>query len=60
MAPGALAPDWERVGTDVTHHGPFNASFSLTGITIPEPSTAQLLEIALAGLLVSKLWKLIA
>jgi hypothetical protein len=29
--PGALAPDWERVGTDVTHQGPFNASFSLTG-----------------------------
>jgi hypothetical protein len=29
--PGALAPDWERVGTDITHQGPFNASFSLTG-----------------------------
>jgi hypothetical protein len=29
--PGALAPDWERIGTDVTHQGPFNASFSLTG-----------------------------
>ena len=28
---GALAPDWERIGTDVTHQGPFNASFSLTG-----------------------------
>ena len=25
--PGALAPDWERIGTDVTHQGPFNASF---------------------------------
>jgi hypothetical protein len=29
--PGALAPDWERIGTDITHQGPFNASFSLTG-----------------------------
>jgi hypothetical protein len=29
--PGALAPDWERIGTDVTRQGPFNASFSLTG-----------------------------
>jgi hypothetical protein len=28
---GALAPDWERIGTDVTHQGPFNASFSLSG-----------------------------
>jgi hypothetical protein len=30
---GALAPDWERIGTDVTHQGPFNASFSLTGVS---------------------------
>ena len=57
--PGALAPDWERVGTDVTHQGPFNASFSLTGV-LPEPSTALLLGIALAVLLVSKVWKIIA
>ena len=57
--PGALAPDWERVGTDVTHQGPFNASFSLSG-TLPEPSTVLLLGLALAGLLVSKLWKVIA
>jgi IPT/TIG domain len=28
---GALAPDWERIGTDVTNQGPFNASFSLSG-----------------------------
>jgi hypothetical protein len=33
--PGALAPDWERIGTDVTHQGPFNASFSLTGVSFP-------------------------
>jgi hypothetical protein len=36
---GGLAPDWERIGTDVTHQGPFNASFSLTGTTVPEPSS---------------------
>jgi hypothetical protein len=28
---GALAPDWERIGTDITHQGPFNAAFSLSG-----------------------------
>jgi hypothetical protein len=32
-----LKPDWERVGTDVTHQGPFNASFSLTGVAVPAP-----------------------
>ncbi len=37
--PGALAPDWERIGTDVTHQGPFNATFSLSGVTVPEPSS---------------------
>src|SRR6266481_3646609 len=24
-----LAPDWLRIGTDITHQGPFNAVFSL-------------------------------
>lgn len=42
--PGALAPDWERIGTDVTGQGPFNAAFSLSGNAVPEPSS-----IALAG-----------
>jgi hypothetical protein len=28
-----LAPDWLRIGTDITHQGPFNASFSLSGET---------------------------
>jgi hypothetical protein len=22
----ALAPDWSRIGTDITHQGPFNAT----------------------------------
>jgi len=26
-----LAPDWLRIGTDITHQGPFNAAFSLSG-----------------------------
>jgi len=48
--PGALEPDWERIGTDVTNQGPFNASFSLAGTTVPEPSTLQLMSIGLLGL----------
>jgi hypothetical protein len=28
-----LAPDWLRVGTDITHQGPFNAAFSISGET---------------------------
>jgi hypothetical protein len=43
--PGALAPDWSRIGTDITHQGPFNASFSLTGFTVPEPSSVMLMSI---------------
>lgn len=37
-----LSPDWLRIGTDITHQGPFNATFSLSGDNIPEPSTALL------------------
>lgn len=48
--PGALAPDWERIGTDITHQGPFNAAFSLTGTTVPEPGAMVLVAGALAGL----------
>jgi hypothetical protein len=49
----ALAPDWLRVGTDITHQGPFNAVFSLTGDTVaavPEPETYALLLIGLAAM----------
>jgi hypothetical protein len=48
--PGALAPDWERIGTDVTHQGPFNAAFSLTGFVVPEPSTWAMMVIGFAGI----------
>jgi hypothetical protein len=46
--PGALAPDWERIGTDITHQGPFNASFSLSGLIVPEPATLTLAGCAAA------------
>jgi hypothetical protein len=48
--PGALAPDWSRIGTDITHQGPFNASFSLAGGVVPEPSSVLLLATGIAGL----------
>jgi len=40
-----LDPDWERIGTDITGQGPFNAAFSLTGTVapVPEPSMCALL-----------------
>jgi hypothetical protein len=47
-----LAPDWLRIGTDITHQGPFNAAFSLDGVTVaavPEPGSYALM---LAGLVV--------
>jgi hypothetical protein len=41
-----LAPDWSRVGTDIEGVGrTFNASFSLTGQTVPEPSSLVLTSI---------------
>jgi hypothetical protein len=37
-----LKPDWSRIGTDITHEGPFNAAFSLAGDTIPGAGTPGL------------------
>jgi hypothetical protein len=51
--PGALAPDWSRIGTDITNQGPFNASFSLIG-TVPEPSSLLILG---SGLAVLAAWR---
>jgi hypothetical protein len=42
---GALGPDWERIGTDVTHQGPFNAAFSISGTAVPEPSSVIMMGI---------------
>ena len=46
-----LAPDWLRIGTDITHQGPFNAAFSLSGNTVPEPSSLALLGIGFGGMM---------
>jgi len=45
-----LAPDWLRIGDDITHQGPFNAVFSLSGETVPEPSSLWLLGTGIAVL----------
>ncbi len=47
----ALDPDWLRVATDIVGVAPpvFNATFSLTGVTIPEPAALALVGTALAG-----------
>jgi hypothetical protein len=47
-----LAPDWSRIGTDITHQGPFNASFSLSGETVPEPSSIIIVATGVVGLAV--------
>jgi hypothetical protein len=58
MRNGDLDPDWSRVGTDITHQGPFNAAFSLSGSpSVPEASTLLLLStglLALAGCTLKK------
>jgi len=45
-----LDPDWLRIGTDITHQGPFNAVFSLNGALVPEPSTWAMMLLGFAGL----------
>ena len=46
----SLAPDWLRVGTDIVGAGAFDATFSLTGATIPEPASLLVVGTAVAGL----------
>jgi PEP-CTERM motif len=45
-----IEPDWLRIGTDITHQGPFNAVFSLSGSVVPEPSTWAMMLLGFAGL----------
>ena len=46
----ALDPDWLRIGTDIVGAGAFNASFSLKGTVVPEPSTWAMMLLGFAGL----------
>jgi hypothetical protein len=49
----ALDPDWLRVGTDIVGGMPaptFNATFSLSGAVIPEPSTWAMMLLGFGGL----------
>jgi hypothetical protein len=57
-----LDPDWLRAGTDIVGGSPaptFNAAFSLTGKTIPEPASYLLLGSALFGLVAAGRKKLL-
>lgn len=46
-----LQPDWLRIGADIVGGTTFNATFSLTGQTIPEPGSLGLLGAALSGMI---------
>jgi hypothetical protein len=43
-----LDPDWMRVGTDIVGANTFNAAFSLSGTTVPEPSSLAMGATAVA------------
>jgi len=45
-----LAPDWLRIGTDITHSGPFNMTFSLTGVAVPEPGAWAMMLVGIGGI----------
>jgi hypothetical protein len=48
---GGIDPDWLRVGTDILGSGAFNATFSLSGELVPEPSSLTLAGLGALGLL---------
>jgi hypothetical protein len=50
-----LAPDWSRIGTDITHQGPFNASFSVSGVMGAEEIVNEL--VPCSGPLSGGTWK---
>jgi hypothetical protein len=48
-----LDPDWLRIGGDITGQGPFNAAFSLSGTTVPEPTGLGMLAGAMGAFAVA-------
>jgi hypothetical protein len=57
ISPNNLEPDWLRVGTDIVGAGAFNASFSLSGSPVPEPSTWAMMLLGFAGLGFAGWWR---
>ena len=52
-----LQPDWLRVGTDIVGGSPaptFNAAFTLSGQSVPEPSTVCLMFLGVLGVLCAR------
>lgn len=43
-----LAPDWLRIGTDIVGNTTFNATFSLDGTVVPEPSSLAVWLVGIA------------